>query len=201
MSNDIDKETEAIRVLVRALEPLDQKARRSVLDYVIRRLEIPMSTTRPLTQTLKAVLVPGEPPGRAPDTSGPIHIKDLVQEKHPRSAIEMAALIAYYLSHRAPEAERKTTITAKDVETYFNVAGFPLPTLPEYTLPNTKAAGYLDAAGEGEYKLNPAGYDLVVHNLPQKGAIGAGIRKMLSRLTSWKSGYYRGRTVTRDKGL
>lgn len=187
MSNDIDKEIEAIGVLVKALEPLDQKARQSVLRYVIRRLDIPLSTTQALTQTLKTKLVPGEPPSLAPDTSGPVHIKDLVQEKKPRSAIEMAALIAYYLSHRAPETERKTTITAKDVETYFKIAGFKLPTKPEFTLPNTKVAGYLDAAGEGEYKLNPAGYNLVVYNLPKKGAIQARVRKMLSCLISWKS--------------
>ncbi len=186
MSNDIEKETEAIRVIVKVLEPLDHRARRSVLGYVIRRLDIPMSTTRALTQTLKAVLGPEEPPGPAPESSGPVDIKDLVREKNPRSAIEMTALIAYYLSHRAPEAERKTTITAKDVETYFKIVGFRFPTLPEYALPNTKVAGYLDAAGEGEYKLNPVGYDLVVHALPKKQVIRARVRRILSRLMSGK---------------
>ena len=199
MSDAIDKEIEAIGVLIKALEPLDQKARQSALRYVIRRLDIPMSTTRAFTQTLKTMLVPAEPP--APDRSGPIHIKDVVQEKNPRSAIEMTALIAYYLAHRAPETERKNTVTAKDVETYFKIAGFTLPTMPEFALPNAKAAGYLDAAGEGEYKLNPVGYDLVVHNLPKKGAIQARVRKMLSSLMSRKSGKDKGRTVTHDNGL
>ena len=168
MSTSIDQEIEAIKTLLTTLEPLEPKVRKSVLDYVLRRLDISLQVgglTPPEGE------VPSLPPGEAPSTRDKseeeLHIKDLVNEKKPRSAIEMAALVAYYLSHKAPKKERKKTITTKDIETYFKIGEFRLPTKIRFTLPNTKGAGYLDAVGTGEYKLNPVGYNLVVHSMPK----------------------------------
>jgi len=96
-----------------------------------------------------------------------IHIRTLKEQKQPKSAIEMAAIVAYYLSHIAPEKDHKEKITLKDLETQFKIADFKLPTKPQFTLTNTKNAGYLDSAGGGAYKLNPVGYNLVVHSLPR----------------------------------
>ncbi|MBA2432556.1 MAG: hypothetical protein H0V56_10655 [Chthoniobacterales bacterium] len=100
-------------------------------------------------------------------TATGVHIKALKDEKQPKSAIEMAVVVAYYLSHLAPLADRKETITLKDLETQFKIAGFKLPKKPQFTLTNTKNAGYLDSLGAGAYKLNPVGYNLVVHSLPR----------------------------------
>ncbi|MGK2932078.1 MAG: hypothetical protein ACSLFD_04830, partial [Solirubrobacterales bacterium] len=45
------------------------------------------------------------------------------------------------------------------------------------TLPNATQAGYFDATGEtGKYRLNPVGYNLVVHGLPS-GAEGTSRRR------------------------
>jgi len=168
MSTDIDKEIEAIGTLIKALGPLDAKARQSVLDYVTRRLEISVSNSKGIASSPEvSALLPGEPPETTHETARQIHIKDLVLKKKPRSAIEMATLVAYYLSHEAPKNERKQTVTTKDIETYFKIADFRLPSKPKFTLPNTKFAGYLDSAGDGEYKLNPVGYNLVVHSMPK----------------------------------
>ena len=57
----------------------------------------------------------------------PTHIKELTKEKAPRSASEMAAIVAYFLENLAPPKDRKDRITTKDINTYFKVAGFPLP--------------------------------------------------------------------------
>jgi len=81
----------------------------------------------------------------------------------------MAALVAYYLSEAAPEGVRKQTINTDDIKTYFKQAPFKLPSRPEQTLLNAKNAGYFDSVGGGQYKLNPVGYNLVVHNLPASG--------------------------------
>jgi hypothetical protein len=172
MSTDVDKEIGAIGTLLKALEPLDPKARQSVLDYVIRRLDIPLPKIQggpPDT----SLMPPGEPPVITRETTGQVHIKDIVRDKKPRSAIEMATLVAYYLSHKAPQNERKQTVNNKDIETYFKIAEFKLPSQPRFTLTNTKGAGYLDAAGDGEYKLNPVGYNLVVHSMPKTSERGA----------------------------
>jgi hypothetical protein len=84
----------------------------------------------------------------------------------------MATLVAYYLSHKAPPNERKQSVNNKDIETYFKIGEFKLPSKPRFTLTNTKGAGYLDAVGDGEYKLNPVGYNLVVHSMPKTSERG-----------------------------
>ena len=79
----------------------------------------------------------------------------------------MAALVAYYLSELAPEGEQKDEINSSDLEKYFKQAGFKLPRSIYQTLPNAAAAGYFDGTGGGKYRLNPVGYNLVVHGLPR----------------------------------
>ena len=170
MSTDVDKEIDAIGTLLKVLEPLDPKARKSVLDYVMRRLDITIQEAPPPKPDALG-LPPGEPVITNEQT-GETHIKDLVLEKKPRSAIEMATIVAYYLSHKAPQKNRKQSINTKDIDTYFKIAGFELPTQLKFTLPNTKSAGYLDAVGNGEYKLNPVGYNLVVHSMPKTSEQG-----------------------------
>lgn len=175
MSTNVDKEIGAIGTLLKALEPLDAKARQSVLDYVMRRLDILLPTTQGSALPPDASLLPpGEPPVITHEPTGQqVHIKELVRDKKPKSAIEMATLVAYYLSHKAPQNERKQTINNKDIETYFKIGEFRLPSQPKFTLVNTKGAGYLDAVGDGEYKLNPVGYNLVVHSMPKTSERGA----------------------------
>jgi hypothetical protein len=174
MSTNVDKEIEAIGTLLKALEPLDPKARQSVLNYVMRRLDILLPTTQGgALPPDSSLLPPGEPPVITQEPTGQVHIKDLVRDKKPKSAIEMATLVAYYLSHNAPQNERKQTINNKDIETYFKIGEFRLPSKPKFTLVNTKGAGYLDAVGDGEYKLNPVGYNLVVHSMPKTSERGA----------------------------
>ncbi len=169
MTKTIDQEIEAIRSLLVTLEPLDPKVRESVLDYVLRRLDIKISKPKEVAIEKDIITDTGEyPPREELKESKYIHIKQLKEQKEPRSAIEMAALVAYYLSHKVPPNERKDTITTKDIETYFKIAEFKLPTKPKFTLQNTKIAGYVDAVGDGEYKLNPVGYNLVVHSMPKK---------------------------------
>ena len=82
----------------------------------------------------------------------------------PKSANEMAALVAYYVSELAPAGDRQSEISKTDIERYFKSAGFSLPADAGFTLVNAKNAGYLEA-GSGQYKLNPVGYNLVVHRM------------------------------------
>jgi hypothetical protein len=169
VAEHIDKEIEAIKAVLHALEPLPGDVRASVLGYVLQRLQIVLApSTQTSTSGVSAAIAGGT--GGEAETSGeqqtlPVHIKVLKERKKPRSANEMAALVAYFLA-AAPKGERKDRITAKDIETYFKIAEFPL-TKTQFTLPNAKAAGYLDAVGNGEYKLNAVGHNLVVHSMPR----------------------------------
>jgi hypothetical protein len=165
----IEKETEAIRTVVQALEPLSPEVRAHVVSYVLTRLGISLS---PAAQPESTRVSSFRTDTALTRTEGnrevkPAHIKDLKDEKRPRSASEMAALVAFYLANLAPQKDRKDRITTKDIDTYFKIAEYPLPEKTQFTLTNAKAAGYVDAVGNGEYKLNAVGHNLVVHSMPR----------------------------------
>lgn len=165
-----DSELQAMRDVLAALVPLKREGRTRVLDYVLKRLGM---ITEKSGGTGVMSVVSGYPatsvPTGTPTDSAIRHtdIRSLKNEKSPRSANEMAALVAYYLSEAAPETHRKQTINADDIKMYFKQAPFKLPSSAKMTLVNAKNAGYLEPTGEpGQYRLNPVGYNLVAHNLP-----------------------------------
>jgi hypothetical protein len=160
-----DRELQAMSTIIEALDGLEGESIQRVLDYVLGRLSIsrPMPRSASLTLTGHAPTVLVEPGGSARQIS----IRDLKDEKQPDSSNQMAALVAYYLTERAPESERKQDINAADIQRYFKQAGFKLPKSIPNTLPNATAAGYFDQVGGGRYRLNPVGYNLVVHGLPR----------------------------------
>jgi len=163
---DIDKEVEAIRTVSSALQPLDDLGKQRVIDYVLKRFGLMAS------QLMPPIQVPSIPKSAQDflaetSLSEITHIRQLKELKKPKTAIEMAALVAYFLSDLAPQNERKSTVTTKDMETYFKIANYRLPTALQQLLGNAKNAGYFDLVRTGEYKLNAVGYNLVVHNLPR----------------------------------
>ena len=155
-----DKELEAITSIIDLLRPLSGAAKSRVIEYVLKRLNMDALT--------RSVPVLGAP-SLSSSGSAPVlaDIKTLTAEKQPRSASEMVALIAYYVSELAPEDERSRTINVEMVRKYFKLARYPLPRAPQSALPNAVAAGYLENVSRGEYRLNPVGYNLVVHSLPR----------------------------------
>ena len=164
-NSSADKELKAIGVILSALEKLDGDSIQRVLDYVFGRLS--------LESRSRAVAVSGPTSGPSTQSAidgSPSHrpsIRDLKNDKQPESSNQMAALVAYYLSEVAGEGERKEAVNTSDLEKYFKQAGFRLPRRMPQVLPNAAAAGYLDSAGSGYYKLNPVGYNLVVHAMPR----------------------------------
>ncbi|MGA8940227.1 MAG: hypothetical protein WB439_13780 [Acidobacteriaceae bacterium] len=172
MADPVDKEIAAIRTVLGALEPLPFDVRANVLEYVLKRLSIQLHSSASIQGT--STVVPASVATPAIGAEG-VHIEQLKDTKKPRSVNEMAALVAYYLAEVAPLPERKSTVTTEDIRRYFKIARFPLPRQPRATLLNAKAAGYFDSAGGGEFRLNPVGYNLVVHAMP-RGQSAAGGR-------------------------
>jgi hypothetical protein len=173
-----DAEIRALEAVFDALHPLDDEARNRVLEYTLKRLgmrELPSAPDSPAAALpTKAVeQTPQEGPSATTD------IRSLKDKKDPSSAIDMAAVVAYYLAEAAPEDERKDTVNSADLEKYFKQAQFPLPGRMANTLPNAAKAGYFDSAARGEYRLNPVGHNLVTQNLPRGSAQGT--RKSSSR--------------------
>ena len=147
-----------------ALEGLEGESIQRVLDYVLGRLSI----SRPIRPSVS--MSPSASPslaGNGGKLTRQTSIRDLKEEKQPETLNQMAALVAYYLSELAPKDEKKDEISSSDLEKYFKQAGFKLPRAIYQTLPNAAAAGYFDGVGGGRYRLNPVGYNLVVHGLPR----------------------------------
>jgi hypothetical protein len=160
-----DRELDAIGIILGAMQSLDGESIQRVLDYVLGRLSIGRSVS---ASTSTPTVVSVTPQVRdAIHSTRQLSIRDLKEEKKPTDSNQMAALVAYYLSEMAPEGERKDAINSSDLEKYFKQAGFKLPSAIPQALPNAAAAGYFDATERGLYRLNPVGYNLVVHGLPR----------------------------------
>jgi hypothetical protein len=183
----IDKEIEAISTISNVLQSLEDSEKQRVLEYILKRFNIRLSSiashspqyhiTSPDQQTSSEQLLPKV-----------THIEQLKELKKPKTAIEMAAIVAYFLSEMVPLQEKKATVTTRDMETFFKIANYPLPTAPQQLLGNAKNAGYFDLVSTGEYKLNAIGYNLVAHNLPRgEGSKQKKIRKKPSGSKSKKS--------------
>jgi hypothetical protein len=162
-----DKELGAIGTILRALDGLEADSVQRVLDYVLSRLSITApSFPKPYSAPSPSPSSANQPSAHGSHLRLP-SIRDLKEDKQPESSNQMAALVAYYLSEVLGQHGGKDAINAADLEKYFKQAGFRLPQSLSQTLPNATAAGYLDAVGNGLYKLNPVGYNLIVHGLPR----------------------------------
>lgn len=163
--NTEDAELKAIKALLSALSEIDGAARERVLAYVFTRLGLEMPVHEVADEPVERK--PTElPAGAVPRTAGVVPtIRGFAEEKKPRSANEMAAVLAYFLQYEAPPDERKNTINKADLDRYFHLAKFRKPGDTRLTLVNSKNAGYLDQRGKGEYALSPIGYNLVAHKL------------------------------------
>jgi hypothetical protein len=170
-SPNIEQELTAITTIIKALDDLDESGRIRVIRYVFDHLKL--STDHFEThsgnvrdQSLLDTQLPTakEVPQRILD------IRTLREEKQPSTDVQMVSLVAYYLAELAPQAMRKDSISAGDVTEFFKQAGYPLPKDARFTLTNARNAGYLDAVGNGQYRLNPVGHNLVVHKMPRAGS-------------------------------
>jgi hypothetical protein len=170
--SETDPEIAALTTLIRILEPLTVEQRARVLGFVFHKLNIqlPGAPGQPAVSHLSQSstdLQVDTGTGLSSATQPLTDIRSLRDAKQPRTANEMAALVAYYLEHVATGRERRDFITPEDIKPYFNQAGFPLPTAPaRITLANAKTAGYLNARDRGQYKLNAVGYNLIAYKLP-----------------------------------
>ena len=168
-------EVKAIGDVLATMEPLNGPARERVLAYVTNALNIGLPTNSGGTVQFQPVISPspaGDPvPSQvAMQKVGHTDIRSLRESKQPKSAVEMAAVVAYYLSEIAPEGERREAVGTAELDKYFKQAGYRLPKAQNMTLVNAASAGYFDRVAQGKYKLNPVGYNLVAHNLPSSSA-------------------------------
>lgn len=164
----------AIDGIITALEDLDEFARITAIKAVCEYLKINISADQfqeNFAQAEGKTLMDTIQSQGIEKANKIVDIRTLKDEKKPISAIEMACIVSYYLENHAPSNEIKDTIIVNDIEKYFKQADYRLPRVQSQVLLNAKAAGYFDRIDAGTYKLNPVGYNLVVHTLPRSGKV------------------------------
>jgi len=172
-----DKELKAMNDIIVTLNGLEDNSRVRVIKYVLERIELASNNKFTLKQIdFPAVSSEINETGYTTTQSSPsfLDIRTLKIQKDPKSGIQMAVLVAYYLQEVASIADRKEAIDTRDIEKYFKQAPYKLPTGKNGAadvLNNAKKAGYLEATGRGTYKLNPVGYNLIAHGLPENPSV------------------------------
>jgi hypothetical protein len=78
----------------------------------------------------------------------------------------MSAVVAYYYRFVAPSVDRKEAIMPQDLSEAIRLVGnWEQPRNPKFTLQNARTAGYLDSAGNGAFRINSVGENLVTMTL------------------------------------
>lgn len=100
------------------------------------------------------------------------NFRSFYDARKPKNDVQFAAVAGYFYRFASPQAERKETILPKDLDEAGRLArgcGFKNPRV---TLNNAVKLGYFDRAGDGAFKLNAVGENLVAMTLPgsAKGA-------------------------------
>ena len=155
---------QAIDEVIAALEALDDASRRTAVHAACEHLglsDTPISSPDSGEESSQQKQSP--PSTMQPTKTTPVDIRSLKERKKPKTAQEMACLVAYYLESHAPTKERKSDISKADLEKYFKQANDINPHRNLYNLGLThyykgefiKAANYF----EREIAFNPNNMD------------------------------------------
>jgi len=165
MSQNPD-DLEAVRTIVKALEPFEAKDQERIIRWAREKLGLSTSAS-PLEQASTDV---GKTGSTLPGTDARkayASIKDFVKSKDPQTDNQLAATVAYYYRFEAPEAERKQAIAKEDIRNACRLADIDRLHRPEQTLVNAFHAGLLNKGSErGSYAINSVGENLVAMTLP-----------------------------------
>lgn len=166
----MDSELEAINTILTTLASLEENEKKRVLEYVSKRLNIDVIQLDGGTEIQGEDMVMAA--NEAPDQEvipreKSTDIKELKEIKKPKSAIQMAVLVAYYLQELAAKDDRKENVGVEDIKKYFKQAAYPQPQRPSDPLKNAKNSGYLESVDRGQYKLNSVGFNLAAYKMPE----------------------------------
>jgi hypothetical protein len=161
---------QAIDSIVAALQSLEPHARTVAIHAACAHLGLESSASSNVSAQTDAV-PPVSRQSPAPGATK-VDIRSLKEAKQPKTAKQMACLVAYYLQEIAADAERQMSVNTADMEKYFKQAGFRLPAKLKQLLIDAKDSGYFESVGRGQYALNAVGYNLVAHGMP--AVVGAG---------------------------
>jgi hypothetical protein len=156
---------EAVRVLAATLEPFSGEDRERIIRWAREKLGMTASVPPSTTPRVESS---GDTPRDLVAVGGQaaVDIKKFVTDKAPRSDVHFAATVAYYYQFKAPESQRKDSITREDVVEACRQVDRKRPKRPAQVLVNAYHDGLFDRGGKGSYTLNSVGENLVAMALP-----------------------------------
>jgi hypothetical protein len=171
---------DAVRTIVETLKNFKLEEQQRILRWVVEKAGLPPSIapTSSTGSSVSASPIGSVPPITLPppslSTSGALDIKSFIDEKQPRSDVQFAATVAYYLRFEAPPAERKDNIDKEDLQEACRKAKRDRLKNPYQTLVNAHTLGLLDKGAEkATFAINTVGENLIAMTLPGEGkAVG-----------------------------
>jgi hypothetical protein len=164
MSGTANDDLEAVRIVVETLKKLTPEEQVRVIRWSQEKLGLSSTlhtavATAGTTAAAAAAIAESKPAGG--------NIRSFVESKHPSSDVQFAAAVAYYYAFEAPKDQRKSEISAKDLQDATRLADTDRLARPITTLHNAVQRGYLDkGSGRGTFKINTVGENLVAMSLP-----------------------------------
>lgn len=168
---------DAAQKIVTELTGMKSEHQSLALRFAMETLGIHLSG---VTHAAATVIAAPTAPPRA-ETHSPSNIehstdiRSFTEMKAPKSDRQFSAVVAYFYQFEARPEERKDTINGDTMKEAARLAGWPQVTRWNMTLTNAKNAGYLDAVGDGYFKLSSVGENLVAITLPGNGTPRASI--------------------------
>jgi len=166
---------EAVRKVIDALTPFNKDDQERIVRWAREKLG--------LSPSFESTSIHAQSSGSRQATSSSSSggssgtLRDFVEAKKPKADVHFVAVVAYYYQFEAKESERKSAITAADLQEACRLAKrnrFKNPTVP---LANAFKVGYLDKAERGSYRLNSVGENLVAMALPGGASVEQKRRK------------------------
>lgn len=177
MTDKVVDDLDAVRTIVETLKSFKPEEQQRILRWAVEKVGLPSS---PGPNTPTGSLPP--PPSAGPSapsghtlatsssTNAAVDIKSFIDQKQPRSDVQFAATVAYYLRFEAPPAERKESIDKDDLQEACRKAKRDRLKNPYQTLVNAHTLGMLDKGSEkATFVLNTVGENLVAMTLPGDG--------------------------------
>jgi hypothetical protein len=171
---------EAVRTVVDTLKAFPAEEQRRILRWAQEKLGLPTSAPAASAPPAATSVETGAP--LATSTPRPRDIRTFLQEKRPSSDNQFAAAVAYYLAFEAPDGERRSEVTAADLQHAARLSGRERLKRPIETLHNAGKRGYLDKGrARGSFRINTVGENLVAMAMPGTDAEESGGRRRPNR--------------------
>jgi hypothetical protein len=157
---------EAVRTIVETLKQFKPEEQQRILRWVSEKTGLPQVAGTFQVPVAPTVAAPAVGPAAKADGTQQ-DIKTFVDQKSPRSDVQFAATVAYYLRFEAPPAERKEYIEGDDLQQACRKAKRDRLVNPYQTLKNAHNLGLLDKGPEkATFVINTVGENLVAMSLP-----------------------------------